>query len=526
MRHRSASRHAAFAIVAVMLVASTAGAKTHTIALTSKSFDGQTAGVVAGDTICLSAGSRSNLTIKNVTGSAAAPVVIKNCGGRVTIDTATSHGLLILASTHFQLTGSGDAAQTYGIYIGKTPQGSQGLALTGKSSDYEVDHLELEASGFAGIMSKTDPSCSEPDLRGFVQRKTHFHHNFIHDTGGEGFYVGYSWWPERKDVDCTGTLKTFYPHDIEGISIHHNRIERTGWDALQLGCATKDAAIHHNVIRDYGLAKVQYQTSGMQINAGTAAHIYANDLRQGEGGGLIVFGLGGNRIYNNLIVDVGGAGIYVGDAANKPAAFELLNNTIVRPKDDGIRFASRVTKANLVWNNLVIAPGSGKAVVKVYNTVELLEAKNLSPTLAAALFVDAAKGDFHLQAGSPAVDSGDDVSGHGITDDLDGLPRPDPKKQTDVGAYERHETPPQLDAGVTSDSQVSIDDGGVAPFEAGVATDGSVPSHDQGSTPGGDASSTSSSDGCAVAAQPAGPSSALWVLLLALALAWMRRRPS
>jgi hypothetical protein len=510
-------------LLCALAVAGGAWAKTHTVATSDKTVDGSTLGVKAGDTICLQAGSRANLTIKNVSGSKAAPVLITNCGGRVRIDKATSHGLLVIGCTHFRLSGSGDASHEYGILIGKTPKGSQGLALAGKSSDYEVDHLEIEQSGFAGIMSKTDPSCADPDLRGFVQRNTHFHHNTIHDVGGEGFYVGYSWWPQRDDVDCSGKKVTFYPHAIEGVSIHHNRIERTGWDALQMGCARKDATIHHNVIRDYGLAKVQYQTSGMQINAGTAAHIVANDLRRGEGGGLIVFGLGGNRIVNNLLVDVGGSGIYVGDRADAGTSFLLAHNTIVRPKDDGIRFASRTSKQNHAVNNLVIAPGSGKAVVRVYKDVDLKDEGTLAPSLAAALFVDAAKGDFHLQAGSPAVDVGASINGLGITDDLDGLPRPDPSGKVDVGAYEHYLTPP-ADAGLA--------DGGGATVDAGLGDGAPLPdmpsatdatSNDGAAAAGDGANTSGSEDGCAIGRSKTPTLTPWWLALLALAWCWRRR---
>jgi parallel beta-helix repeat protein/predicted outer membrane repeat protein len=60
------------------------------------------------------------------------------------------------------------------------------------------------------------------------------------------------------------------------------------------------------------------------------------------------------------------------------------------------------------------------------------------------LFVDAAGGDYHLQAGSPSIDAGDNsLVPEGVTTDLDGNPRildgntpPDGTATVDIGAYE------------------------------------------------------------------------------------------
>ncbi|MCA9664443.1 MAG: right-handed parallel beta-helix repeat-containing protein [Myxococcales bacterium] len=455
----SCSFRALGALAALLVCSTPALAKTHNIAASTSLIDGKALGVQPGDVICLAAGTRKQLIMRDVVGSAQSRVVIKACAGRVEIRGATSHGFLVLSSQHFQISGSGVAGQTYGIYIGATPAGSHGLALGGKSSDYEVDHLEIDSSGFAGIMAKTDPSCSERDLRSFVQRNTRFHHNHIHDVGGEGFYVGYSWWPQRDDVDCSGQKVTFYPHEIEDVEIDHNLIERSGWDGLQVGCATKNARIHHNVIRDHGREQVQYQTSGMQINAGTAADIENNDVRAGsaKGGGLVIFGLGDNRIANNVVVDVGGTGIYIGDRAKAGTRFVLLNNTIVRPDGDGIRFASRNTVGNQAINNLVIAPSSKVDVARVYQDVDLSEATNLGFADVASAKLDA---DFRPLAGSPVIDKGSAVASYGLSTDLDDRARPDPSGLVDVGAYEYYSAPPPppSDGGNASDGSPSSPD--------------------------------------------------------------------
>ncbi len=57
--------------------------------------------------------------------------------------------------------------------------------------------------------------------------------------------------------------------------------------------------------------------------------------------------------------------------------------------------------------------------------------------VADARFVDAAAGDYHLRADSPAVDAGTNLTPHGLqTTDLDGHPRPYNGGIADVGCYE------------------------------------------------------------------------------------------
>ena len=58
------------------------------------------------------------------------------------------------------------------------------------STNFEVDHIEIANTGFAGIISKTDPVCNLSKNRGnFTQYQSVFHDNYIHNTSGEGMYM-------------------------------------------------------------------------------------------------------------------------------------------------------------------------------------------------------------------------------------------------------------------------------------------------------------------------------------------------
>ncbi|MCA9438191.1 MAG: hypothetical protein KC978_20565, partial [Candidatus Omnitrophica bacterium] len=65
------------------------------------------------------------------------------------------------------------------------------------------------------------------------------------------------------------------------------------------------------------------------------------------------------------------------------------------------------------------------------------------------LFVDPDNGDYHLQRGSPCIDSGTDT---GLTTDLDGNPRP--IGDYDMGAYEF----PYLRSDIDGDGRVDEND--------------------------------------------------------------------
>ncbi|HEY9490209.1 MAG TPA: hypothetical protein VIQ51_17855, partial [Chryseosolibacter sp.] len=265
---------------------------TYVVPANTRVIDGTILGIKPGDVIGLSANvSYVNLLFKNLVGTYDKPIIIRNCGGVAHVNgTGKPYSIQTEKSQHFQLTG-GNANNSYGIVV---TGGTMGVSLGYLSTHFEVDHLEVKDSGFAGIMAKTDPGCDEATWRGnFLMKGIDIHHNYIHDTGGEGIYAGNSFFM-GMNTSCGVKL----PHEIHHIRIFGNIVKNTGWEAIQLGCATKGASIHTNVIENYGLANVQAQNNGIQIGVGTGGVCYNNLIKGGKGNGMIVLGLGDNLIYN------------------------------------------------------------------------------------------------------------------------------------------------------------------------------------------------------------------------------------
>ncbi len=118
-------------------------------------------------------------------------------------------------SKYFRITGSGDSAHRYGIIL--KGASTMGLNLGLLSTNFEVDRLEIADIGFAGIMAKTDPKCGKPYGRDkFTMREIKIHDNYIHDTQGEGLYIGNSFYSQRG-ADFVRSSATPCHHQCQGI---------------------------------------------------------------------------------------------------------------------------------------------------------------------------------------------------------------------------------------------------------------------------------------------------------------------
>lgn len=387
-----------------------------------------------GALVCLQPGRFSALRVEDLHGTAEQPIEIINCGGPVTVGDPTgnsSAGIQIVRSSHVRLSGSGDLATRYGIKVEGTQ--SQGVAMYAGSTDMEVEWVEVTRTGFAGIMAKSDPGCNGEYARGtFTQRNTHLHHNYLHDTGAEGFYLGHFSFYGYTDSDCPD--RTLYPHELAGVHLHHNCFERTGADGLQLGAAVSGVEVHHNVIDQYGVDPFEpFQDNGIQLGAGTTGNWYSNVIRndpqRATGNALIVFGQDEIAFFNNLLEHTGG--VYLHHSIRAGTELALLNNTFVKIRNRMIESNSSNVSAAIHNNVMVHDPA---ITVPIKGGSNLVRSHNLITTnIADVQFANAPAGDYRLQASSPARNAGLDVSAY-LTTDLDGQPRSD--GSFDIGAYE------------------------------------------------------------------------------------------
>jgi hypothetical protein len=320
--------------------------------------DGAALGLKPGAVICLDAArtySTTPLRFMNLNGTAENPIYITNCGGtaRVSVPSTLSYVMKIESSKHFRITG-GDIKGNYGLKLSGAK--TMGISVEKLSTNFEIDHVEIHSIGFAGIMAKTDPGCDLATTRGyFTMRDSKIHHNYVHDTGGEGLYVGNSFYANGASTSCGLRL----PHDVVNMKIYSNVVKNTAWEGIQLGCAVSGAEVHNNYVENAGSANVHGQNNGIQLGEGTGGKCYNNFIKTVKGNGIIALGLGDNLVFNNIIVNTGQAGIFCDDRYTTGTGFKFINNSIANSGTEGIKiYADNAQLINVVKNNFISNPAN------------------------------------------------------------------------------------------------------------------------------------------------------------------------
>ena len=124
---------------------------------------------------------------------------------------------------------------------------SHGVHFDEGSSDIEIDHIETSDNDYGGIVVRTYPRCggrcghvegtqsyARLCTRGnFIQENTIIHDNYVHDTPGEGMYIGTSHYYTDSSADvydplnaCAG--ETYAQPALSGVEIYNNLITDTG----------------------------------------------------------------------------------------------------------------------------------------------------------------------------------------------------------------------------------------------------------------------------------------------------------
>ena len=395
-----------------------------------------------GDTVYIFPGTRVNLLIRNFQGSPAAPIIFINFHAPVVIRTNYSYGITIRGCRYVRITGSGDENHFYGFNIRQT--NGAGLTMDDMTSDCEIDHVSIENGTIAGMYSKTIPDCSFTNTRDkFTQYNTLIHDNYIDSVGNEGMYIGCTEY-SGLIVNCNGKDTLLYPSLLSGVRVYNNIVKYTGWDGIQVSSASSDCQVYSNIVMYDSQQGTDSQMSGITIGGGSKCDCYNNTISEGEGDAIELHGLGGNRIFNNIIVDAGRSyfpadstkkkyGIFVTDVSvQMDSSFYILFNDIINPKSEGIQFNSVLSKNNLVASNVIINPGDAGKYVVTNDTTNVLVTNNYFATdTAGAGFIPRG---YDLLPDSKLIDAGYHDN-RNITFDYLFLKRPR-RLGFDIGAYE------------------------------------------------------------------------------------------
>lgn len=329
---------------------------------------------LAGKKICIQGGQHGTITFRElITGKSGNPVIITNCGGLVTIDGVSTSGIRFWDSRYIKLVGNGCPNIEYGFRI----KGGGNLVDFGITSvgydmtDFEVAYLNIGGDsgtpGSAGLKMKLEPRCSDTQDRDDpnkpVMRNILIHHNYIHNVGTEGMYIGKgddSY--DGKEKVCNGQTEIVRSLSLRHVRIYDNIITDTGWDGLQLKDADEDVRVYNNIIRNFGIKNVGAQNEGLYLGSGVVGDVYRNSVINGTGNGFQYMGAGNLNFHSNIISNVGEFGIWgIGKYSkiDDPNNYvRILNNTIVKvgtkgEKIDGVHWQQYSDIHDVFVNNIV-----------------------------------------------------------------------------------------------------------------------------------------------------------------------------
>lgn len=288
------------------------------------------------------------LKFRWLTGVAGSPITVRNQGHVRINGVGDWVSVWFRDCEFFRLTGDGEPGVVYGFDLFGSPE--LGLAISHGCTSFEVDHISVHDCGFQGITAKTEVGQDGHTLENFRQRDFSLHDNWVYDVGHEGFYIGGGSQPELA-------------MPIYGLDLARNRVERTGWDGIQVSSGgASNVRVHDNWVRaPAGLLK-RYQDTGLLV-VGVEAEVFGNVVLDAPGNAIYLAGSGAQQVYGNRVANAG----YGESAAYRVSSHGVVlnggsdslvrNNLIVGIKGSGVHVGPGVTGVE-ACDNIIVAEGT------------------------------------------------------------------------------------------------------------------------------------------------------------------------
>ncbi len=299
---------------------------------TGSSYDGTridgTADSIAAGTIISVTGSTRRLELSYLKGSAELPIVVVPGQSEFEIKMNSFNGIHLVGCEHVVIAGQlNPAGNPYGFNVHND---TTGIAVHPSSSCLNAEYLstyirvmgcQFWNSGFTAVRMKTEPTGTyNVGWRGtgFAMRDSFLHHCYIHHTGGEGCYLGFTvadevsayYTPQVPDINGNTVAKIFAT-PMFNTKVWGNMVTDTGWDGIQLGNSFRGAEVHDNIVLNTGVAQVANQSAGMSINNGFCGDIYNNIV---DNNIIMQPHKGTTRVYCNTVIKmVGNDAFYIID---------------------------------------------------------------------------------------------------------------------------------------------------------------------------------------------------------------------
>lgn len=381
----------------------------HVISSDVNYFNGE--GVLPGEVICISAGPRSALKIKNVHGSTSDPIIIKNCGGEVIIEGEPALQTLLIGNSYFfHLTGSGDADVPFGIHING---GSEvGLLINDLSHHFEVDQVEIENVHGVGLQVFDEPRCDLSANEGvFLLKSIDLTQLNVHHCE-TGIQIGH---PNYLVGQYNDLCDMLYPYSVEDVAISNSSIHSISpGNGLEL--YLKQGIVEDNIID-------QITANGVEIGRGGQISLSSNKISNTDLYGVVWHGDGHLNVVNSIFYKNGaiGAGAaqlscYTALGDTYPNSFNFQHNTVLASAAFNVEIenSGSLSSTSKIQNNIFCEPTElflsdelHAPYLNVGATALLQIDHNIySPTIDAQVFVNAAEENFQLTHESPGINSG------------------------------------------------------------------------------------------------------------------------
>jgi hypothetical protein len=427
---------------------------------------------LAGKKICIKGTINKGITLRELIGTASAPITITNCDGLAEINAGTASPINVWDSQYVKILGNSCSGIKYGIRAKGAGNFVEVKSLTIRITDIEVAWLNVGGDtgfpGSAGIKIIDEPGCDQDTLprshpNRWIIRNVLVHDNYVHNVGGEGMYLGKG--DEAyggKPITCGGASRTARSASLQHVRVYNNIIRDVGWDGLQLKDADLDVKVHNNTITGFGLIvpTKEAQNEGLYLGSGTIGEVYHNRIINGTGNGFQYMGAGNLHFHNNIISNVGERGIWgIGKFYEIPtnSYIRFMNNTIVKvgtrggDQIDGVFWQQyREVDEMLFVNNIIAEIPTGGSTIEYGQGDPAFDpvGNNLfKPDATDVMFAQYAEGsdndflsnDYRLLSGSPAINTGTNTSiynADSIAFDFNAVARGYNNSNYEIGAYE------------------------------------------------------------------------------------------
>jgi parallel beta-helix repeat protein len=318
--------------------------------------------------------------------------------------------------SNVHISGNNDSDIVFANNI-STHSGKDGLMIVGSSKTSDIHNIEIYGNTFnnnnaAGLY--------------LIRTKNATIYNNTFDSNGDAIDTSEDYAIGIQSSDNVDIYENTITNQL------HNDAIQIYADADAGSGSAHNVSIYKNSISGVtsgdGIGIGVYGDNTMQnlkiyYNVITGADAYGIYFAQGDALGLDTAHVFNNTIYNNTLAGVGTTIDY---------PIEMKNNIIVENGEPNVNFYNN----NLVFtSNNLYYKASGNVLrhnSNYYTTATITNfeasAQNTDP-----LFADPANGDFSLQKGSPAINTGADV---GLIEDINGNPI---VGNPDIGAYESQE---------------------------------------------------------------------------------------